>query len=148
MLPFLQLQSKERLVCVIRVILGILFLFSGVIKILDFELFVSAVKSFKIIPLQFNYSFSIVIVSLEVTSGIYLIFGIFIECSLTILYSLIFLFSTALLKVLLLKENNFSCNCLGIFSEYMGDISVLNIIFNLILFGSLYLDPLEYVNGF
>jgi len=137
MTSFLQLQSKERLASIIRIILGLLFLFSGLIKIYDFESFALAVKLFKIIPQQINYLFSIIIVSLEVICGIYLVLGIFIEYSLTILYSLIFLFSIALLKVLLLKENNFSCNCFGIFSEYMGEISVWNIIFSLFLFGLL-----------
>ena len=121
---------------VIRIILGILFVYSGSIKLFDPVSFSNILLLYDILPQQMIHYVAIILPSVELLTGLCLIIGYKIKAASLIIASLLVVFSAAI-SISLLRGKNFDCGCfefkkLGIAIE--ENISFLLIIRNIILF--------------
>lgn len=85
---------------IVRIILGILFLYAGSIKVIDINGFARQVMAYDILPWAVVNLFSLWIVSLEIVTGILLIVGIWIRPSAFIVAVLCFVFIAAISSAL------------------------------------------------
>ena len=99
------------LITVLRIILGAIFLFSGIAKLTSFSVFISNAAAYQILPIPLVKPISYLLVSAEITLGIALSIGYFSRGA-GMLASLLFLiFTIALVKVLLQKLPVTDCGC-------------------------------------
>lgn len=101
---------------VFRIVLGAIFLYAGVIKILDPSGFAVAVSNYRILPGLLVNPFALVLPWIEVISGISLLLGIGIEGGALIIGSLLFVFALAL-GMGLLRGLDISCGCFSTSQE-------------------------------
>jgi len=122
---------KKIFIRIISVLIGILFLYSGILKILNPFEFSLTVAKYGILPEKFINIFSIIIPFLEIFSGFFLLIGVFIRGSSFTISLLLLIFTIAIFYVTI-KGYSFECGCF----EIMGKESktgILLIISNLIL---------------
>ena len=124
-------KLKKIFIRMISVLIGILFLYSGILKILNPFEFSLTVAKYGILPEKFINIFSIIIPFLEIFSGFFLLIGVFIRGSSFTISLLLLIFTIAIFYVTI-KGYSFECGCF----EIMGKESktgILLIIRNLIL---------------
>lgn len=124
-------KLKKIFIRIISVLIGILFLYSGILKILNPFEFSLTVAKYGILPEKFINIFSIIIPFLEIFSGFFLLIGVFIKGSSFTISLLLLIFTIAIFYVTI-KGYSFECGCF----EIMGKESktgILLIIRNLIL---------------
>jgi len=112
----------------IRILVGLFFLFGGVVKLLDLQSFRDAVVMFDVIPKQFINIATVTIPSAELICGLALLLNSFKRASLSILTFLVAVFITAI-AVNLLKGRTFECGCLG-FLKITDNISWFSVLFD------------------
>ena len=93
-----------------RVVLGAMFLYTGVVHFLDPKGFAEAVENYRILPVVLVNPFSVVLPFLEMITGSALLLGIFIPGSLLIISGLLFMFTLAL-GIALFLGLDISCGC-------------------------------------
>jgi putative oxidoreductase len=93
-----------------RVVLGCLFLYTGVIHALDPKGFADAVANYRILPAVLVNPFAVALPFVEMITGIALILGILIPGSSLIIAGLLFVFTLAL-GIALFKGLDISCGC-------------------------------------
>ena len=99
------------LLTVLRVVVGTILLFSGIVKLTSFSSFISVVHSYEMLPIGFVKPMSYLIVSTEITLGIALSIGCFSRGA-SLLASLLFLiFAVGLINVLVRELPVTDCGC-------------------------------------
>jgi putative oxidoreductase len=93
-----------------RVVLGCMFLYTGVVHALDPKGFADAVANYRILPAVLVNPFAMALPFVEMITGIALILGIFIPGSSLIIAGLLFVFALAL-GIALFKGLDISCGC-------------------------------------
>ncbi len=115
-----------------KIIIGLIFVISGIIKISNPFEFVESVNNFKMLPPELVNLFVIIIPWVEFSAGLLLVFNIYPKESATIISGLLVIFTIAIV-VALLKSLTFNCGCLGnIFPQEIGALKILE---NLVLLG-------------
>ncbi|MCP3923211.1 MAG: DoxX family membrane protein [Desulfobacterales bacterium] len=94
----------------LRIIIGIAFIYSGGIKLLDLESFAATIEAFGLVPELFSYPLGIMLPLIEVIAGTGLIVGN--KESLYTITSLLFLFLCVLIYGIL-KGIDVDCGCYG-----------------------------------
>jgi len=121
---------KKIFIRIFSVLIGILFLYSGILKILNPVEFSLTVAKYGILPEKLINIFSVILPFIEAFSGFFLISGIFIKgSSLTI--SLLLLIFTIAISYVTIRGFSFECGCFEIIGE--TKTGILLIIRNLIL---------------
>ena len=126
-----QNSKLNLLVSVIRIVVGLFFILSGILKMTDLVSFREAVENFNILPNFLINPAVIAIPSLEVISGIFLALSIFKKISSASLILLLFVFIIAI-GINVKRGNVFDCGCLGKL-EFISKVSIEHIIFNAVL---------------
>jgi peroxiredoxin/uncharacterized membrane protein YphA (DoxX/SURF4 family) len=99
-----------------RFLFGLLFIFSGLIKIYNLSDFQTAVKSFELLPVDFIEVFSYVVPLAELLLGSFIICGF--QSILSIQFSIYLLtIFTAIVIVKIYEGVNISCGCFGALSS-------------------------------
>ncbi|MGO9146612.1 MAG: MauE/DoxX family redox-associated membrane protein [Desulfomonilia bacterium] len=93
-----------------RVVLGAMFLYTGVVHFLDPKGFAEAVANYRILPVVLVNPFSVGLPFVEMITGIALLLGTFIPGSLLIISGLLFMFALAL-GIALFHGLDISCGC-------------------------------------
>jgi putative oxidoreductase len=93
-----------------RVVLGCMFLYTGVIHTLDPKGFADAVSNYRILPAVLVNPFAVVLPFIEMMTGAALILGILIPGSSLIIAGLLGVFALAL-GIALFKGLDISCGC-------------------------------------
>jgi len=88
--------SNKYFLIAIRVIVGGIFVYASLDKLLNQEMFSKAIYNYKFLPGMFINIMAITIPYLELVAGLFLIFGIFIRGSSLIIIILLVLFIIAL----------------------------------------------------
>ena len=122
---------KKIFIRTICVLIGILFLYSGILKILNPVEFSLTVAKYGILPEKFINIFSVILPFLEIFSGFFLLTGFFIRGSSLTISLLLLIFTIAIFYVTI-KGYSFECGCFEIFGKETKT-SILLIIRNLIL---------------
>lgn len=149
---------KQRILFTIRLIVGGLFIFSGLIKINDpvgtaikleeyFDVFSNDIASFFYIFKEFSLSIAVFLVVLEVVLGIMLILGIRLKATVWAL-GLMILFFTFLTFYSAYFNKVTDCGCFGDAIKLTPWESFFKDIFLLILIGILFIFRNDLVNNF
>lgn len=125
-------KSEETpiLLIVLRISLGLLFAFSGILKMYDPVLFEEAIVAFNIFP-EYSKLLALIIPSFEAVAGVFLIIGIFRKAATVLLLPLVLSFTFAI-WINLREGYIFDCGCFGPF-QLFSRISTGKILFNIVL---------------
>ena len=137
----------KMILLIIRIALGLLFVFSGVLKMTDLISFHDTIEQFNILPIQFINAVTILIPSLELVCGLFLTLGLFKKGVISILVPLMTIFIIAI-SINLYRGAEFDCGCFGPLSIF-STISFSNVLFDillLILFAVIYMKDNGHVN--
>jgi Methylamine utilisation protein MauE. len=114
-----------------RILLGAVFIYAGVSKILNLDQFAQAVMNYRIVPLVSVNLFAIVLPWLELVSGIFLLVGLFSGGSIITITVLMALFLGAIGSALV-RGLDISCGCFS--TDGVNKITILYFIRDLLLF--------------
>jgi len=93
-----------------RIILGGVFIYSGIIKILSPTAFSISISNYKLLPQTYVFPLAIILPMVEFFFGLTLIFNVWTRFSTIILSSLLIIFIFAMLSALI-REIDISCGC-------------------------------------
>lgn len=114
-----------------RLVLGIVFIYASVDKILHPEAFARSVQNYRILPVESINLFAIILPWVEVVCGVLLLLGLFTGGTILLMTLLILVFLIALSSVVI-RGIDISCGC---FSSNGGErITFLYVLRDLILF--------------
>jgi uncharacterized membrane protein YphA (DoxX/SURF4 family) len=94
----------------LRVFLGVVFVYASAEKIINPEQFAYAISNYKLLPAELVSFIALVLPWLEATIGIFLIVGIFEWVSLS-LYNILMVIFLAAIAISLARGLNISCGC-------------------------------------
>ncbi|GAF67429.1 unnamed protein product, partial [marine sediment metagenome] len=100
---------------IIRILLGLLFVFSGILKLTDLISFHDAIEAFKLIPFQFSFiinPLTVLIPAVEIVCGVALVLNFFRKAAGSTLFLLMVVFTTGV-AVNVYRGETFDCNCFG-----------------------------------
>ncbi len=122
------------LISTLRVFLGLIFVFSGIAKGIDFEWFLGIVRDFGILPDFLVLPVSVLISVLEFSFGLMLLFGIWVRLVSLFLILMVLGFTVFLFFV---KINGYTgvCGCFGRLIE--REVNLLSLFENLVLVSGL-----------
>lgn len=107
-----EILSNKYLLLISRVILGYLFIYAGMVKIIDPAGFAESILNYRMTPIFLVNFFAIIIPWIEVVTGIFLIFGISSKESSFIIGALLIIFNI-MISIAVLRGLNIDCGCFG-----------------------------------
>ena len=116
---------------ILRMILGLLFLVSGILKIMDPVQFVNDIDNYRMLPYILVTLMAIILPWLELLCGIALITGIFKHGAALIILILSVIFLTAIISVLF-RGLDISCGCFSL-GESASRIGFTKLLENILL---------------
>ena len=96
----------------VRVALGLVFVYAGVLKIIDPVAFAGSVAAYKILPYGLNYLVAAILPWVEVVCGTLLIAGYRVRASACIIIAMNLVFMIALASTIV-RGLNIDCGCFG-----------------------------------
>lgn len=96
-----------------RIILGLIFFYSGLVKIADAQLFVTAVENYRLLPDFLTPFFAVVLPWVELVAGFALISGFKALPAVTLINLLIIVFIVAL-SISYFRGLNIDCGCFNV----------------------------------
>ena len=107
-----KILSNQYLLILLRIILGLVFIYSGFVKIIDTSGFSNSIYNYKLMPdLLINF-LAIVLPWIELIAGLLLILGITIKENALIINSLLIVFIIAIV-INLFRGLDINCGCFG-----------------------------------
>ena len=103
---------KTYILFVLRVLLGLTFLISGISKFTDLHAFAATIKDFGLVPESIGGALTVVIPSLECISGLMLIVGLWMKFSSGLVMGLLIVFIAAIIPNVA-EGNEIDCGCFG-----------------------------------
>ncbi len=104
--------SNELYLLIARFVLGMLFIIAGAEKIADPSAFAGSIYNYKLFPLFTINFFAIVVPWIEVTAGLFLLFGIAVKESALIINGL-FAFFIVIIGISIIRGLDIDCGCFG-----------------------------------
>lgn len=140
------MNTKEKIIWLVRVLLGIIFIYASISKIRYPEAFAEAVFNYQILPHQLVNITAIILPWLELVTGVCLVVGKWVPGSLVIINGLMLIFMSALIFNLS-RGLNIHCGCFSVEVETIEGASMIWIVIrDLIFFGAaLFLLVYEFV---
>lgn len=102
----------ERIVFVVRVGLGLMFLVAGGLKIGHFDVFASEIAGFELLPQVFIGPLALLLPFVEVMLGLYLVAGLFTRAAALVATAEMAIFSLAIASTVV-RGIHASCGCFG-----------------------------------
>jgi uncharacterized membrane protein YphA (DoxX/SURF4 family) len=121
--------SNKYLLLVARIVLGFIFIYAGVEKISDPEAFAISISNYRLLPIATINFFAITLPWIELVAGILLIFGIAVKENSSILFSMLLVFTIAIV-ISLFRGLSIDCGCFGKGSQ----IGLLKLVENTLMF--------------
>ncbi len=119
---------KIYILFVLRVLLGLTFLISGISKFTDLHAFAATIKDFGLVPDSIVGSLTVIIPSLECVSGLMLLLGFWTKISSAMVMGLLIVFIAAIIPNIV-EGNEVDCGCFGplihskVGSELLTDVT-------------------------
>ena len=126
----LNFVSNKYLHLLFRLMLGFIFIFAGIEKISDLSGFSNAIYNYKLLPISFINFIAIMLPWIEITSGILLLFGVYVKENSSIIAVLLIIFFIAI-AISLARGLNIECGCFG--TSNGSKIGVIKLVENLVL---------------
>jgi len=111
-------------ISILRILFGIVFIFSALTKFVDVPAFESSIKKFALVPDYFAGAISYVVPLVEIIFGIFLILKIKLEIIVQLVIYLL-IFFTSIITVVLVEGGSVSCGCFGSFSSDNIDFTTI-----------------------
>ena len=120
-----QNSTRDRVVCFLRILLGFVFLYASIGKILDPKSFTDNLIAYHLIdsPTLIKY-LAVSLPWLEWLCGILLVLGVFVR-SVSILTSVLLVVFVAIITSALARGLSIQCGCFGSPSETVGAFSII-----------------------
>lgn len=136
--------SNKYLLFTIRIILGVLFIYSAITKITDLDYFAKSLYNYRLLPEELLNFFALIIPWLELIVGLLLIIGIYTRES-ALLGSILMIIFIGAVGIALARGLDIECGCFG--TRDGSRVGFLKIIEDvLILLGFIWLSV--YGSGF
>jgi putative oxidoreductase len=100
------------LVLAVRLFFGGVFIIASIEKIAYPETFAISVEAYKVLPISFINIFSLVIPWMELLCGVFLLGGVFLRASASLLTLFLGMFTVAILSAMM-RQLNIDCGCFG-----------------------------------
>ena len=113
------LLSNKWLILIFRFYIGAVFIYAGVLKIIDPIDFASQIQNYQILPYSTTHFFAILLPWVEVFTGTGLILGIFVDGSSFIISGMMVVFILAISQALL-RGLSIECGCFGKSGSMVG----------------------------
>jgi uncharacterized membrane protein YphA (DoxX/SURF4 family) len=124
---------------ILRAIVGLLFIISGIGKLLDFRNTILSIANFKILPSSWIPISACALILLEIWLGLMLLLGVRLRAYSTCAIILLSIFSIAVFSRLV-RGDSFDCGCFGLL--YKSNIGIA------LLFRNFMLSILALIIGF
>lgn len=99
-----------------RLIVGAVFIWAGILKILDVLGFAQSIANYRIFPLWLSFFLALILPWIEVICGAFLVFGLFRRSSALLLSGLLAAF-LLLVIITIARGIDVDCGCFGSFSR-------------------------------
>ena len=124
------LLNNKYLLFLFRVIVGFVFIYTGILKISDPAGFSDAINNYDLLPLSFVNFFAITLPWIELVAGLFLLFGISVKESSFIISVMLVVFILAII-ISLGRGLNIDCGCFGTNSG--TKVGIIKLVENIIL---------------
>ena len=104
--------SNRYFLFAVRLLLGFLFIYSGVIKIDDSGYFVKSLDNYKLLPPEFVNFSALLIPAIELIIGAFLLLGIFVKETALIADIMMIVFIAAIITAIV-RGLDIECGCFG-----------------------------------
>lgn len=104
---------KLWLMVAVRIAVGLLFIISGISKLMNVGLFSVVLKEFDLLPDSAVTLAAIIIPSVELVAGLMLVIGLEVKIASGIILALMIVFIAAIIPQLIVN-NNIDCGCFGL----------------------------------
>jgi uncharacterized membrane protein YphA (DoxX/SURF4 family) len=134
------LFSNKYLLLVVRIVLGLIFIYAGAEKISDPEAFAVSISNYRLLPVVTLNFFAITLPWIELVTGLLILFGIAVKENSSIIFLMLLVFTIAIV-ISLFRGLSIDCGCFGKGSQIgllkLGEnILMLVVSLLLIVFGS------------
>jgi uncharacterized membrane protein YphA (DoxX/SURF4 family) len=134
------LFSNKYLLLVVRIVLGLIFIYAGAEKISDPEAFAVSISNYRLLPVVTLNFFAITLPWIELVTGVLILFGIAVKENSSIIFLMLLVFTIAIV-ISLFRGLSIDCGCFGKGSQIgllkLGEnILMLVVSLLLIVFGS------------
>ncbi len=103
---------RTYILAIFRILVGILFVTSGILKLMDLGAFALAVQKFNVVPDSFARILATILSSIEFISGLMLLIGFRTRLAISIVAALLIIFIAAIIPIILSGEA-VNCGCFG-----------------------------------
>ncbi len=131
-----KLLSNKYFLFLFRIIVGFVFIYTGILKISDPAGFSDAINNYDLLPLSFVNFFAITLPWIELVAGLFLLFGISVKESSFIISVMLVVFILAII-ISLGRGLNIDCGCFGTNSG--TKVGIIKLVENIILLTFLFL---------
>jgi putative oxidoreductase len=104
--------SNQYLLFLFRVILGLIFIYSGIIKIIDTQGFSNSIYNYKLLPDLIINFLAVILPWIELITGLLLLLGITIKENALLINILLIIFITTII-INLFRGLDINCGCFG-----------------------------------
>ncbi len=121
----MEIKKQKVILLISRIFIGLIFIISGISKMINLNHFIDTVHLFQILPLGAIIPFSSILGPMELALGIAFAIGWNVRISSLILLSLLIIFITAIIPQLLSSSPPSDCGCFSLFVKHRVDSSLL-----------------------
>ena len=125
----LRILSNKYFLLLLRLVLGLIFIFAAIEKIITPENFSVSIANYKLLPAEFINITAIILPWIELISGLLLLLGIWVKENSAIITFLLFVFTLAII-ISLLRGLNIDCGCFG--TIYGSRIGIMKVVENIL----------------
>jgi len=111
-------------VFLVRILLGLIFVISGLLKFTDLHSFAATIKSFDVVPDLLDSVLAVAISSLELISGLMLLVGLRTKFCSAAVGALLIVFIAAMIPSIVIG-NEIDCGCFGPLSQSKVGVGLL-----------------------
>jgi uncharacterized membrane protein YphA (DoxX/SURF4 family) len=126
----IKILSNNYLLLIFRIILGFIFIYAGIEKIIDPEGFARSISNYKLLPFPAVNFFAVILPWIELIAGLLLVLGIAVKENSFIITSLLGIFIIAII-ISLFRGLNIDCGCFG--TDGGSKIGIQKLIENVLL---------------
>src|SRR5262245_13085686 len=128
-----ELRTTGWVALAVRLVLGGLFVFAGVMKLNDVQQFAFAVKAFKILPDSLIVFAAFAVPWTEIVAGLMLVYGWWARSAALLIGAMLLAFIAAIVSVIM-RDLDVKCTCFGKFEfPCTGPVGVCHLVRNSVL---------------
>jgi uncharacterized membrane protein YphA (DoxX/SURF4 family) len=104
--------NNKYLLLLLRIVIGIIFIYAAIEKITDHAAFSNSIYNYKLLPLSLVNLLAITLPWVELSAGLLLLFGIYVKENSAIISTLLIVFFIAI-AISLARGLDIDCGCFG-----------------------------------